>query len=98
MDYVYIGKIVNTHGIKGEIRLLSDFKYKDRVFKKGFNIYIGKDKINKVINSYRYHKVFDMITLEGINNINDVLIYKGKNVFVKRDDIKLEDNDTLPLK
>ena len=29
MKYINIGKIVNTHGIKGELRLLSDFKYKD---------------------------------------------------------------------
>ena len=39
MDYIYIGKIVNTHGIKGEVRILSDFKYKDRIFKNGFNMY-----------------------------------------------------------
>ena len=32
MDKVYIGKIVSTHGIKGEIRILSDFPYKDKVF------------------------------------------------------------------
>ena len=25
MEEVYIGKIVNTHGIKGELRILSDF-------------------------------------------------------------------------
>ena len=24
MEYLYIGKIVNTHGIKGEVRILSD--------------------------------------------------------------------------
>ena len=28
MNYICIGKIVNTHGIKGEVRLLSNFKYK----------------------------------------------------------------------
>ena len=33
MNKVYIGKIVNTHGIKGELRILSDFPYKDKVFK-----------------------------------------------------------------
>ena len=33
MDKVYIGKVVNTHGIKGELRILSDFPYKDKVFK-----------------------------------------------------------------
>ena len=32
MDKIYIGKIVNTHGIKGEVRILSDFLYKDKAF------------------------------------------------------------------
>ena len=36
MKFINIGKIVNTHGIKGELRILSDFKYKDKVFKKDF--------------------------------------------------------------
>ena len=27
MEYINIGRIVNTHGIKGEVRILSDFKY-----------------------------------------------------------------------
>ena len=30
---IYLGKIVNTHGLKGEVRVLSDFKYKNDVFK-----------------------------------------------------------------
>ena len=42
MEYIYLGKIVNTHGIKGEIRILSDFRYKEKVFIKYFPIYIGK--------------------------------------------------------
>ena len=33
MDKVYIGKIVNTHGVKGELRIRSDFEFKDKVFK-----------------------------------------------------------------
>ena len=95
MKYIYVGKIVNTHGIKGEVRILSDFKYKDKVFVKGFNIYIGKNKDNKIINSYRYHKIFDMITMVGINNIQDVLVYKGRDVFVNRDDLVLDDGEYL---
>jgi ribosomal 30S subunit maturation factor RimM len=35
MDLVYIGKIVNTHGIKGELRIRSDFEKKELVFKVG---------------------------------------------------------------
>ena len=43
MEYIVIGKIVNTHGIKGEVRLLSNFKYKEKVFVPKFTIYIGKE-------------------------------------------------------
>ena len=95
MNYIYLGKIVNTHGIKGEIRIKSDFKHKDLVFKKDFNIYIGDNKEKEVISTYRIHKDYDMVTLEGINNINDVLKYKGLNVYVLKsdlNDIKTDDD------
>lgn len=94
MDYIKIGKIVNTHGIKGEVRLLSKFPYKDKVFVKDMNIYIDK-KYKEVISSYRKHKNFDMITLVGYYNINDVLKYKGLNVYVNKDDIRLDSNKYL---
>ena len=95
MDYVYVGKIVNTHGIKGELRLLSDFDKKDKVFKEGFTIYIGDIRRKEVIASYRKHKMFDMITLEGYSNINEVLKYKGMEVFVNREDLELSKDDYL---
>ena len=91
MELIRIGKIVNTHGIKGELRLLSRFPYKDKVFIKEMNIYIDK-KNREVINTYRRHKNFEMITLVGYSNINEVLKYKGKNVYVNKDDIKLDNN------
>ena len=43
-EYIYIGKIVNTHGLKGEIRILSDFDFKDRVFVPGIKFYLGRKK------------------------------------------------------
>ena len=95
MKYVMIGKIVNTHGLKGEVRILSSFKYKDRVFKKGIKVYIGKDKIEEKIKSYRYHKIFDMIVMDGYNDINDVLKYKGEYIFVNKEDVVLNENEYL---
>ena len=71
MNNVYIGKVVNTHGIKGEIRILSDFPYKDKVFLIDNEIIIGNNKY--IIKSYRVHKGYDMVTLDGYNDINDVL-------------------------
>lgn len=44
MQYLYIGKLVNTHGIKGEVRLISNFKHKSKVFVPGFKFYVGKEK------------------------------------------------------
>lgn len=95
MKYVLIGKLVNTHGIRGEVRILSDFKYKDRVFKEGMKIYIGKDKICEEVTSYRYHKIFDMITMKGYTDIDQVLKYKGEYVFINKEDLVLNEGEYL---
>ncbi len=81
---LYIGKLVNTHGIKGEVKIISDFKYKEIIFKKGSKIYINDNEY--IINSYRKHKNFDMITLNGINDINEVLTLKGKSIYINKED------------
>ena len=81
-----IGKYVNTHGIKGEIRILSNFSRKDLIFIPNFKIYI-KDK-EFIIKSYRAHKNYDMLILDGINNINDIINLKGNDVYINRNDIK----------
>ncbi len=94
MTLIKIGKIVNTHGIKGELRLLSKFPYKDKVFINNMKIYIDKKDI-EIINTYRKHKNFDMITLKGYSNINEVLKYKGKYVYVDNNDIVLDNNKYL---
>ena len=90
MDYINVGKIVNTHGIKGELRILSDFELKNQVFIIGKNIYIGDSYIKEEIASYRKHKEFDMITLKNYNNINQVLKYLKKKVYVKREDLNID--------
>ncbi len=95
MKYVLIGKIVNTHGLKGEIRILSSFKYKNKVFIPNMKIYIGKSKTEEVITTYRHHKIFEMITMEGYHDIDEVLKYKGDYVFINREDLTLEKNEYL---
>lgn len=83
MNKVILGKYVNTHGIKGEIRIKSNFPYKSKVFKIDNEIIIN-DNIYK-IKSYRVHKEYDMITLDGINSINDIPFPKNTKVFIDRD-------------
>ena len=93
MKKIKVGKVVNTHGIKGEIRILSDFQFKDKVFKVNNNLIIG-DK-SYTIKSYRVHKMFDMVTFDGYNNINDVLFLLKKDVYFDEDSLILNDNEVL---
>ena len=90
MNYIYIGDIVNTHGLKGEVRIISNFKQKDLVFVPDMPVYIGKNKDMEKIASYRVHKQFDMVTFIGIRHIDDVLKYKGKSLYINRDDLKYD--------
>lgn len=92
MNKIILGKYVNTHGIKGEIRIKSDFKYKEKVFRIGNNIII--DNKEYIINSYRKHKDYDMITLKDIDDINKIPFHKNTLVYIDRDKY-LDNNDYL---
>lgn len=95
MEYIYLGRITNTHGLKGELKIKSNFKYKNQVFKKDFNIFIGPKKEQHKIISYRPHQEYDMVILENLLDIDEVLKYKGSLVFINKDDLKLNDNEYL---
>ncbi len=98
MNLICIGKLVNTHGIKGEVRIISDFKYKSDVFKIGNCLYIDDKKY--VIKSYRIHKIYDMVTFEGLNKIEDVIDLKNSKVFIDRNDYNFKgvlDEDLIGL-
>ena len=90
---VYIGKIVSTHGIKGEIRILSNFDYKDKVFKVGNKLIIENQ--DYTIKSYRKHKNYDMVTLNNFNNINEVLFLMKKEVYFLKENLNLSSNEVL---
>lgn len=88
MDLLYIGKLVNTHGLKGEVKIISDFEYKYEVFKINNCIYINDKKY--IIKSYRKHKNYDMVLLSDITSIDLAMDLKGENVYINRDDYKFD--------
>lgn len=95
MRFIYIGKVTNTHALKGEIRILSNFEFKNKVFTKGFKLYVGHLKTEETIETYRRHKQYDMVKFVGIDNINDVIKYKGASVFINEEDLNLRDDEIL---
>ena len=58
-------------------------------------MYLGEDKKPEVINTYRPHKEFDMVTFEGYSNINEVLDYLKLLVYAKREDIELNKDEYI---
>ena len=95
MTEIYIGRIVNTHGIKGELRIKDDLtsSQKEVAFKVGSNLII--DDKAYLITSYRIHKDYDMVTFKGFTNINDVLFLKGKKVYKEKTELTLSPDDIL---
>lgn len=81
---IFIGDLVNTHGINGEVRVISNFKYKEKVFRAGNRLFINDKEY--IISTCRKHKMFDLLTFEGFNNINDVLTLKGSKLYINKDD------------
>ncbi|MDD6245244.1 MAG: hypothetical protein PUB03_06255 [bacterium] len=97
MNKIYVGVIVSTHGIKGEIRIISKLEQslKEKVFKVDNSILIN-DKEYK-LRSYRRHKNYDMVLLDDFNNINDVLFLMKQKVYIDNKYIELSAKEDFEL-
>ena len=93
MEKLYVGKIVSTHGIKGEVKILSSFQFKEKVFRVGNKLIV--DDVDYEIKSYRVHKGFDMVTLNDYKDINEVLFLMKKDVYVSKESLSFDDNEIL---
>ncbi|RXI98030.1 ribosome maturation factor RimM [Anaerobacillus alkaliphilus] len=76
-----VGKVVNTHGVRGEVRVISSTDFADERFAKGAKLYLEHKDFNEKlllkVASHRQHKNFDLLTFENYHNINDVVAFKG---------------------
>ncbi|MFZ7946610.1 MULTISPECIES: ribosome maturation factor RimM [Bacillaceae] len=75
-----VGKIVNTQGIKGEVRVISKTDFPEKRYKPGNVLYLFMPKSNQsielTVKSHRTHKNFELLTFEGFTNINEVEKFK----------------------
>lgn len=81
MNHTIIGKIVNTHGIKGEIKIYPLTDYIDR-FDHLKVAYIGESKVEVNVENRRYHKGMVMLKFKEFNDINQVLKFKEQFLYV----------------
>ncbi|MDG3060658.1 ribosome maturation factor RimM [Lacticaseibacillus casei] len=82
-EYYDIGTIVNTHGIRGEVRVLVTTDFPEQRFQVGKTVYVATSpKTALTIQSVRKHKGLTMLTFKGYTDINQVLPFKGKKLQV----------------
>lgn len=85
-----VGKIVNTHGIKGEVKVIKITDFEER-FEPGSQVYwVSQDNrevIPLTIDGYRKHKNFHLLHFEGHPSINDVERYKGGMLKITEDQL-----------
>ncbi len=94
-NYFRIGKIVNTHGLKGELKVVTTTHFvKDR-FKKGNKIvmFFGKTMTELTIKGYRFNKQMLLLSADEVNNLTDAEKYKGKDLFIHQDQLHELGND-----
>lgn len=85
MEKVLIGKIVNTHGIKGELKVLSETDFPIRRYRPGNSVFISTPEgfSEFRVKHYRPHQGFDLLTLQGMEDINLVERLRGCEIWVE---------------
>ena len=79
-DLFRVGVIANTHGVRGEVKVFPTTQEPER-FKKLKDVILdtGKEKITLQIASVRFFKNLVIMKFKGIDNINDIEKYKGRD-------------------
>ncbi|MDO4670856.1 MAG: ribosome maturation factor RimM [Aerococcus sp.] len=95
--FYLVGKIVNTQGLKGELRVLSQTDFPEERFKVGsqLTIFDQKQAVKVVeIDRHRKQKNFDIVHFKGLDHINDVESFKGMTLQVteenRQDDLEAD--------
>ncbi|EST52606.1 16S rRNA-processing protein RimM [Brevibacillus panacihumi W25] len=93
-----VGKLVNTHGLRGEVRVISTSDFPDERFRKGSELYLFHSLLDQPLKlkvaSRRAHKDFEIISFQGYGHINDIEKYKGGELKVPESDLmELEEDE-----
>lgn len=85
-DFLRVGVITSTHGIRGEVKVFSTTDDPER-FKKLKKCVIAakRENVEVEVQSVKYFKQFVILKFKGIDNINDVEQYVKSDLLVTRE-------------
>lgn len=89
MKFYNVGKIVNTHGIRGEVRVIPTTDFVDERFAKGAKLYLAgqqAEPLELMVASARPHKGSILVKFVGYDNINDVEAFRNHELQVSEED------------
>ncbi len=79
-----VAKIVNTHGLKGDLKIIFTTDFPDDRFKIGNElIVVGKKDLKVKVKKFQHYKQGGLIAFEGYDNINDVEYLKKTEIFIE---------------
>jgi len=84
--YLEAGKIVNTHGVRGEVKIMP-WADSPEFLQKIKTLYVGGEAVK--VTASRVHKGFVLCKLEGVDDVNAAMALKNKEVTADRDAIRL---------
>lgn len=87
-NYLEVGKILNTHGVHGELKV-QPWLDSPLLLQELSTLFVNGQAYS--VRSVRSQGANVLVTLEGINSIDDALPLKGKIASAKREDIPLEE-------
>ena len=90
-----VGVISSTHGVRGEVKVFPTTDDANR-FKKLKRVILdtGLEKKELEIQGVKFFKQFVILKFKGIDNINDIEKYKGKSLYVTRENaVKLKKDE-----
>lgn len=87
MKLMKIGKIVNTFGIKGELKVLSDSDFVEERFKVNNTLYLA-DATPLIISGFRFHNNNILIKINNHDDINAVEKYKNQDIFIDQTELQ----------
>lgn len=95
MEYVSLGKIVDSFGLDGTIKIYSTTNMGTKRYKKGSSVFLlnplDNSRTEYKVLSYRHSEPFDFVKLEGLNTPEEVKALKGIEIQVVKDNKDLEE-------
>ena len=87
-QYIEAGQIVNTHGVRGEVKIMS-WLDSPEYLKSFTRLYLREEKKPVKVRAARVHKQFVIAALEGVEDVNAAMALKNEIVSIDRDDAAL---------